>query len=85
MKNLRIYPATLIILFISVTGDPPVAMSQVPRDGHPQAGGRDGRPVPGRPPALDRQLRPPLRLHLRLPSRLRHAALCDVRRVRAAP
>lgn len=54
--------------------------AQVPRDGHPQAGRRHGRPLPPRPPALDRQLRPPLRLHLRLPPQLRPPPIRHLRR-----
>ena len=35
-------------------GDSPVAQPQVPRDGHPQTGGRHRRVLPVRPLALDR-------------------------------
>ena len=59
-----------------------MARPQVPGNGDTEAGGRDGGVPAGRPPALDRQLRPPLRVHLRLPRLLRHPALRHLRRVR---
>ena len=61
-----------------------MAQPQVPGDGHPQARRCHRRLLPSRPAALDRQLRPPVRLHLRVPHQLRHSALCHVRAVRAA-
>ena len=60
-------------------GDPPVAPPEVPRDGAAEDGGRDGRALPGRPAALGRQLRAPLRLHLRLPPLLRTLAVRHAR------
>ena len=59
------------------------ALLQVSGDGDPEAGRGHGSLLPLGPAAVDRQLRSPLRLHLRLPRLLRHHALRHLRRVRA--
>ena len=56
----------------------------VPRDGSAEAGGGDGCVLPVGAAALDRQLRPPLRVHLRVPGVLRHPPVRHLRRVRPA-
>ena len=52
-----------------------MADAALPGDGHPQAGGDDGRALPGRAAPLGGQLRPPLRVHRRIPPLLRAAAV----------
>ena len=53
-------------------------LCEVPRDGDPEAGGRDSGVLPGRLAAVDRQLRAHVRLHIRLPHILRDHAVCHV-------
>lgn len=56
---------------------------QVSRDGDTEAGRGHGSLLPLGAAAVDRQLRSPLRLHLRVPRLLRHHALRHLRGVRA--
>ena len=65
-------------------GHPPVAVSQVPGDGDTQTGRGHRSLLPFRTPPLDRQLRPPLRLHLRLPHLVRNLAFRHLRSLREA-
>lgn len=62
--------------------DPLLEDAETPGAGTPPTGGRGAGPLPGRPAAVDRQLRSHIRIPLRFFTLLRPAALRIIRNVR---